>query len=148
MEILGLDIGGANLKAIKLNVSDGKIHVEEVVRKYFPVWILGKSGIVEGLKKLKEKINPSLNYVVSATMTAELSDLFRNESEGVRFIVETVEKVFNDASRRFYVNVKSRLVECDEAYKNPLEIAAANWAASAWLISCLLYTSPSPRDRG
>jgi len=135
VEILGLDIGGANLKAIKLNVSNGKIYAEKIIREYFPVWILGRSGVVEGLKKLKESINPSPNYIVSTTMTAELSDLFRNKSEGVRFIVETVEKVFSDASRKFYVNVKSKLVECSEAYKNPLEIAAANWAASAWLIS-------------
>ena len=135
MEILGLDIGGANLKAVKLNVSNRKIHVKEVIREYFPVWILGKDGVVEGLKKLKKRVNPSPNYVVSTTMTAELSDLFRNKSEGVRFIVGTVEEVFSDASRRFYVNVKSKLVEYSEAYKSPLEIAAANWAASAWLIS-------------
>ncbi|HDJ94912.1 MAG TPA: H4MPT-linked C1 transfer pathway protein [Acidilobales archaeon] len=135
MEILGLDIGGANLKAIKLSVSNGKTHVKEVIREYFPVWILGKNGVVEGLKKLKKRVNPSPNYVVSTTMTAELSDLFRNKSEGVRFIVRTVEEVFSDASRRFYVNVKSKLVGYSEAYRNPLEIAAANWAASAWLIS-------------
>jgi len=135
VEILGLDIGGANLKAIKLSVSNGKTHVKEVIREYFPVWILGKNGVVEGLRKLKESVNPSPNYVVSTTMTAELSDLFRNKSEGVRFIVGTVEEVFSDASRRFYVNVKSKLVEYSEAYKSPLEIAAANWAASAWLIS-------------
>lgn len=136
MEIIGLDIGGANLKAVKLFVvSNRKFHVKSTVRDYFPVWIIGKEGLVRGLEKIREKLSPSKEYTVSTTMTAELSDIFRNKSEGVRFIVKAVEKVFNDAHSRFYVNVEGKLISHLEATRKPLNVAAANWAASAWLIS-------------
>lgn len=136
MEIIGLDIGGANLKAVKLFItSDKKLQVISTIREYFPVWIAGKEGLVKEMKKVKEKFSPSGEYVVSTTMTAELSDIFRNKREGVEFIVKTVEKIFNDSHNRFYVNVKGKLVSYMEAIKKPLNVAAANWAASAWLIS-------------
>jgi len=136
MEIVGLDIGGANLKAVKLFVASGKeFQVGYTVREYFPVWIAGKEGLVKGIEKIREKLGPSKEYVVSTTMTAELSDVFRNKSEGVRFIVKAVEKIFDDAHSRFYVNVEGKLISYMEAIKKPLNVAAANWAASAWLIS-------------
>lgn len=67
-------------------------------------------------------------------MTAELSDIFPSKDIGVRNVVEIVEDVFSDAIERFYVAYDLRLIRAEEVYTNTIAVAAANWAASAWLL--------------
>lgn len=135
MNVVGLDIGGANIKAVKISFKDGEVVLEKVLRTYFPVWIHGGRSIGGKLVELRHALDlePS-EYYVGACMTAELSDAFRVKSEGVRVIVESVEEAFHDSLLNFYVTTEMSLVDSRRAISNYLKVAAANWAATAWLL--------------
>uniref|UniRef100_A0A7C1TB33 H4MPT-linked C1 transfer pathway protein n=1 Tax=Thermofilum pendens TaxID=2269 RepID=A0A7C1TB33_THEPE len=137
MNILGLDIGGANVKAVSTTPSaNGRgVNLTGVVRRYHPLWLRG----VESLKLLLEEIKQEFSlrpeeYYVGVTMTAELSDIFKTKHEGVKTIIEVVDDVYSDAKGVYYVSADMKLVGPPEALRNYLKIAAANWAASAWLL--------------
>ena len=93
---IGWDIGGAHLKVANIN-SDGKIMFVE--QHATPLW-KGLATLEKAFISIIEKISIK-NKLHSLTMTAELTDIFRDRKEGVNSIINI----------------------------------------------CLLYTSPSPRDR-
>ncbi|MDR2854896.1 MAG: H4MPT-linked C1 transfer pathway protein [Methanomicrobiales archaeon] len=103
--ILGIDIGGANLKVFTGDVVD--LH-------YCPLW--RESPIQEILRP----------YIpaqkVAVVMSGELADSFSSKMEGISFIVSEVLSVFPHA--QFY--------GIDGAFhKKPcIELAAANWLAA------------------
>jgi len=133
--VLGLDIGGANIKAVFAVPSGEGIEVLRVVRVYAPVWIIGREGLRAKLAEIAESLSASTNRLyVAATMTAELSDVYRVKREGVHHIVDTVVDVFKGAERVAFVTSKMELVDPAEAKRRYLDVAAANWAASAWLL--------------
>src|SRR2546425_5516185 len=67
-------------------------------------------------------------------MTAELSQIFRTKRDGVAFVVEAATRAFPDCLVRVYA-VDGRWLTADEARREPLAIAAANWAAAARLVA-------------
>ena len=69
-------------------------------------------------------------------MTAELSDIFKTKDEGVKTIIDIVEEVYRDAQAIYYVSADMELMDVSKALREPMKIAAANWAASAWLLKC------------
>lgn len=141
MDIVGLDIGGANIKAVKISFKDSEVTVERVLRIYFPVWIHGGRSIGRKLAELKHSLDlESGKYYVGACMTAELSDAFRVKSEGVKVIVESVDEAFHDSLSNFYVTTEMSLVDSRRAVSNYLKVAASNWAATAWLLEKQLPT--------
>jgi probable H4MPT-linked C1 transfer pathway protein len=137
MNILGLDIGGANVKAVNtMPTPSGKgVNLTGVVRRYHPLWLRGVESLRLLLKEIKQEfsLKPG-EYFVGVTMTAELSDVFKTKHEGVRTIVEVVDDVYGDARGVYYVSADMELVSSPEASRSYLKIAAANWAASAWLL--------------
>ena len=137
MLVLGLDIGGANVKAVYARPTHGYRDVDVLgsYRVYHPIWIRGLESLRQVLMDLKQRfgLEPG-GYVVGVTMTAELSDIFRTKFEGVKSIVEVVEDVYSDSQGIYYVTVDMELVKASEAIKNYLRVAAANWAATAWLM--------------
>src|SRR5262245_66325150 len=68
------------------------------------------------------------------TMTAELSQLFRTKREGVSFVLDAVETAFPSAVVRVWT-VDGRFVDIDRARLMPLDVAAANWSATAQSIA-------------
>ena len=116
LRILGLDIGGANLKAA---TNDGLSRSVP-----FPLW------------KQPEKLASALAELIAGfvglselavTMTGELCDCFETKAEGVRNIVEAVGESF---PVRIW-STAERFVSPDEAIQNPHSVAAANWHALA-----------------
>jgi probable H4MPT-linked C1 transfer pathway protein len=137
--VIGFDIGGANIKAVKISVDGKNIVLENLVREYMPIWIRGVKGLKEKLEEIKNRFKVELGkYFVGVCMTAELSDIFYTKSEGVAKIIEVVEEVFKDAVDRFYVNYDLQLVKAEEAKTKSITVAAANWAASAWFLERIL----------
>ncbi|MEM1596201.1 MAG: hydantoinase/oxoprolinase family protein [Desulfurococcaceae archaeon] len=137
MNIAGFDIGGANVKAVNLEVdlNSKKTKVISVVRKYHPLWIRGLESLKNLLMDIKHGFSLVRNeYYVGVSMTAELSDVFRTKYEGVLSIVNLVEEVFEDARGRYYVTTDMKLLNAQRALNEYLKIAASNWAASAWLL--------------
>ena len=135
MNLLGFDIGGANVKAVKISLIDKTIRLNNVVREYHPLWIRGINSLKLLLKKIKDNLLAGMsNYYVGVCMTAELSDVFKTKDEGVKTVIDIIEEVYSDAQARYYVSVDMELMKASKALKNPMKIAAANWAASAWLL--------------
>ncbi|MCS7111822.1 MAG: hydantoinase/oxoprolinase family protein [Ignisphaera sp.] len=136
MIIIGFDIGGANIKAVKIGVYDNQLTILHTIREYFPVWIRGKKGLEEKLRKLKRVVigEGAEQYRVAICMTAELSDTYRIKREGVEHVVKASMDAFSDAMDIGFVSYEMKLVTGYEAVRNYTKIAGANWAASAWLL--------------
>jgi (4-(4-[2-(gamma-L-glutamylamino)ethyl]phenoxymethyl)furan-2-yl)methanamine synthase len=112
--ILGLDIGGANTKAAS---SDGLL-AESV---YLPLW---KGAPLDEVLRLLALREPQ---AVAVVITGELADCFSTKREGISSLTAAVKRAF---SCPVYFWGKSGF-----AWTDPLELAAANWAASAALLA-------------
>jgi len=134
VNVLGLDIGGANTKAVYVKTKNGVIlgGDVQVLVEYFPFW---KNFEMLGhvLQKIREKLGGGFD-VVGVTMTAELSDVYRTKREGVEHILSCVREVFFDVPV-YVLNVNGSLELVENALLWPLGVAAANWMATGWLVA-------------
>lgn len=117
MNIIGIDIGGANTKIAS---SDGK--TAELY--YVPLW--KETSLPEVLHEIVKKHNPDKLAVV---MTGELADCYEDKDSGVKGIVAAVEENFTGDIQ--YMNVSGKF---STEIPEPRDLAAANWVASARLI--------------
>ena len=119
MSILGLDIGGANIK--------GADEAGRTVSRPFAMWKHSERLADELASILREF--PQTERV-AVTMTAELADCFATKSEGVRFILDAV--VASAAALPVQVwTTAGRFMTATEATSQPMLVAAANWHALA-----------------
>ncbi len=121
MEVLGLDIGGANLKA-----ADSRGNGRTVP---FALW-KNPQGLTAALRALIASMPP--HDLLAITMTGELCDCFTSKQEGVATILAGV----RDAAGRTPVRVWTtygRFITLEEAAHETLRVAAANWLAAATL---------------
>jgi (4-(4-[2-(gamma-L-glutamylamino)ethyl]phenoxymethyl)furan-2-yl)methanamine synthase len=117
--ILGLDIGGANLKAAT--------HDKRAVSVPFPLW-KQPDKLPAALADLVAKFPDAEELAV--TMTGELCDCFETKREGVAAIIAATR--FASAGRRIRVwSTDGVFVDSEEAKRNHLKVAAANWHALA-----------------
>ncbi|HVT27001.1 MAG TPA: hydantoinase/oxoprolinase family protein [Lacipirellulaceae bacterium] len=119
MTWLGLDIGGANLKA-----ADGLGWARSAS---FPLW-RDPHGLAGALATLIEEAPAADSLAV--TMTGELCDCFRCKVEGVRHILSAVDQAARGREVRVYL-IDGRFVAVAEAYESPQLAAASNWHALA-----------------
>ena len=119
MSILGLDIGGANIKAAD---ATGR-----TLSRPFAMWKHPERLADELASILREF--PQTERV-AATMTAELADCFATKSEGVRFILTAVEASAGELPVDVWTTA-GRFVSAREAVSQPMLVAAANWHALA-----------------
>jgi (4-(4-[2-(gamma-L-glutamylamino)ethyl]phenoxymethyl)furan-2-yl)methanamine synthase len=131
-DVFGWDIGGVNTKLAR--VADGRVlyvsgRPYEVQRAPDALSTLLQEMATEAMSR---SVGQPGAHVV--TMTAELSQLFRTKREGVSFVLDAVEKAFPSAVVRVWT-VDGRFVEIDRARLMPLDVAAANWSATAHSIA-------------
>lgn len=129
-DIIGWDIGGAHLKAVRLNVN-GKI--QQVLQLPCQLW--------RGLDQLETAIRHVLDafdvkkiavqHVV--TMTGELVDLFANRQQGVMQISQLSTKLLG-ADTLFYAADSGFVAFKDVSAHSPF-IASTNWHASASMLA-------------
>lgn len=119
MRILGLDIGGANLKAA---ASDGRC-----VSRPFAVWKHSQQ-LAHELAKIVAEFEPV--DLVAMTTTAELADCFATKAEGVEHVVRAVECAAGDKPV-FVWQTAGEFVDPQTAREFPMLTAAANWHALA-----------------
>ncbi len=112
--ILGLDIGGANTKAAS---SDGSV-AESV---YLPLWRNAPLGAV--LRRFAD-LSPE---AVAVVMTGELADCYESKRMGIQNIKAAVEDAFS-CPVHFWSTSGFQWTDL-------MELAAANWSASAVLLS-------------
>ncbi len=131
--MLGYDVGGANTKAALVCVKGGKLIEAKVAVKYFPIWKKPEK-LAQVLLNLKRQLDASDLDGVGLTMTAELSDAYQTKREGVTDILNCVSKTF-PKTPVLVLNTSAEMVTLDIAKHKPLDIAAANWAATGWLVA-------------
>lgn len=133
MSILGLDVGGANLKAADVS--------GRAMNRPFPIW--------KDRDRLRGELDSILNEFpetdrIALTMTAELADCFATKSEGVRFVIDAVEVSLNhklgrsstsdesiEASRLQIWSTEGKFISRRLASDYVRRVASANWHALA-----------------
>jgi probable H4MPT-linked C1 transfer pathway protein len=137
VNVLGLDIGGANTKASFLKTQDATMQELRTLLEYFPIWKNGKEQLPKVLEKLKKGLVDSALDGVGVTITAELSDAYMTKKEGIDHVLDCVTEAFGDVPT-FVLDMEANLLTVKDARKEPLKVASANWAATGWMISQLI----------
>ena len=138
--MLGWDIGGANTKAALVVVDHGLPSVAGAVSA--PLEMARDSAtLVPTLQRLAERLGDGA-VTHAVTMTAELSRTFRTKREGVGFVLDALDTAFPASRVRVY-GVDGRFLDTTGARHRPLDVGAANWAATARFVGrqisdCLL----------
>ena len=120
---IGLDIGGANLKA-----ADGRGWCQNLP---FALW-REPERLSAALAELL-RIAPDVDGV-AVTMPGELADCFETKAAGVESILTAVSEAITIVGNRCTLRVyrtDGSLVEMSVARREPLAVAAANWHAIA-----------------
>lgn len=116
---LGLDIGGANLKAA---TADGF-----ALTLPFALW-RDPAGLVTALARLLDQAPPAPRLAI--TMTGELCDCYPSRRLGVAAILDAVAVVAGGRPVSVWTT-GGRFVSPEEVRRDPLRAAAANWLALA-----------------
>ncbi|MDI6889114.1 MAG: hydantoinase/oxoprolinase family protein [Methanocellales archaeon] len=126
MLIVGLDIGGAYTKIAVLRVDEGNTEILNINSDYFPFW------------KCKDQFSryirarlPEGEKLIGVTMTAELADCFSSKSEGVKYILESLDSI----ARTLVLDSFAKFIDVETALARPLRVAASNWTAAPLLVS-------------
>jgi len=127
--VIGLDIGGVNTKAVW---RDGD-SVRTVLRPYDVV--REREALTTVVRDVVAALAGEPADLIALTMTAELSDEFRTKREGVGFVLDAVEAAV--PGRVLAFTTAGELVSLAEARARPLDVAAANWVASALAVGAL-----------
>lgn len=131
MQVIGLDIGGANLKAADVQ--------QHAASRPFPVW-REPERLAGQLRSLIDRF--AMPDLIAVTMTAELADCFSTKQEGVERILAAVE----ESARGVPVAVwqtGAEFVSPAEARELAIFVAAANWHALATWLGRLVPTGNS-----
>lgn len=127
MKIAGFDIGGANtdLAVVEFDEEGNILHIKTDFC-YLPMWIK-KDELSQTLIDL---LGSDINKIdaVGVSMTAELADSYQNKREGVLDIAGRVIKSFDCPVAFVGLN---GMINYEEVKDNPLNLAAANWIATA-----------------
>ncbi len=133
VDVLGLDIGGANTKAALLHVENKRLETVKMEVEYFPIW-KDPAQLANLLLTLKKRLNGVHLEGLAVTMTAELSDAYATKREGVQQILASTKQAFPDVPIQV-LNTEVELEPLSIAREEPLGVAAANWAATGWLVA-------------
>jgi (4-(4-[2-(gamma-L-glutamylamino)ethyl]phenoxymethyl)furan-2-yl)methanamine synthase len=127
--VIGLDIGGANTKAVWRNGD-----AVRTVSRPFEIWH-DREALPAVLRHVVAELQRDPAEVVALTMTAELADTFRTKREGVGFVLDAVQAAL--PARLLVLTTAGELVSPCEARERPLDVAAANWVASALAVGAV-----------
>lgn len=113
---LGLDIGGANLKA-----SDG---LTQSITVPFPLW-KQPDELYNALGHLRNRFEGSFEQI-AVTMTGELADCYATKAEGVQHIANQAREAFPSKHVVYYA-MPGDWLTCEEVRERWADLAAANW---------------------
>jgi probable H4MPT-linked C1 transfer pathway protein len=128
---VGWDIGGAHVKVAAL---DSHSRVVAALQLPCALW--------RGFEQLESALQQALAALPggaakahhAVTMTGELADLFADREDGVRRIVEALQRRCDAAQLRVFAGERGFL-DAPQALKVPASVASANWLATAQLIA-------------
>jgi len=125
--VIGLDTGGVNTKAVW---RDGD--ARRAVLRYYDV-VRARAALTAVVRDVVAELDGGPPELVGLTMTAELSDEFATKREGVTLVLDAVEAAI--AAPVLVLTTAGELVGPDAARARPLDVAAANWMASALAVA-------------
>jgi (4-(4-[2-(gamma-L-glutamylamino)ethyl]phenoxymethyl)furan-2-yl)methanamine synthase len=126
--VIGLDVGGANTKAVWRSGGERR-----TVSRPFEVW-RDREALETVLREVVADVAPEPVEAVALTTTAELSDAFRTKREGVGFVLDAAEAAVGGRPLLAFTHA-GELLPLREARARALEVAAANWVASALAVA-------------
>jgi probable H4MPT-linked C1 transfer pathway protein len=129
--VLGLDIGGANIKAAH---TSGKARTQA-----FELW-KNPAGLAAALAEFLSGW-PEFR-TLGVTMTGELCDCYSSRRAGVHTILDAVESLQLTVPVQIWCN-DGRLRSLAEARKDPIVVASANWLALATFAGRLAPHGPA-----
>src|SRR5437867_2625267 len=149
----GWDIGGVHLKRSRLVCGGGRPSLQTRIVP-FEIWkdpsglarrlrdLLGKDEEVEGGAASGRLGPPAIGgglrrgrTMHGVTMTAELSDVFASRAEGAQSVLRACAEALPGPPR--VLDRNGDLLPFGVALERPLDVAAANWAATSWLVARL-----------
>ena len=129
-DYFGWDIGGVHLKLSRLRCGEGAASILTRIAP-FEIW-REPAGLARRIRALCEEAVAGAGAPHGVTMTAELSDVYTTKAEGVRSILRACAEALPAPPR--VLDRRGGLRSLREAMERPLEVAAANWAATARLV--------------
>lgn len=140
MKIAGFDIGGANTDLAIVDFDDKTHEIKNIATdfEYLPMWC-NKEDLGDTLLNLIQKTDVSGGGIdsidgIGISMTAELVDAYETKKEGVLDIANKTKESFENISSKnipiAFIGTNN-VLSIEKLQKNPLEIAAANWIATA-----------------
>lgn len=127
----GWDVGGVQVKAARVESRAGGPPLVRTAVRPLEMW-RGRERLPGVLRDLGEELSPDCTTPHALTMTAELSDAFRDKREGVLFVLDAVADAFPEGSV-FVLDSDGGFALLPEARTRPHAFAATNWVASALL---------------
>jgi len=127
MRIIGWDIGGAHIKAVKIDFIKKK---SKTIRVYSPLW-KNINNLKKSIKLIKKKLGKTDYH--GLVMTAELSDIFKNRKIGAKYIVKLTSSILGKKKTFFYN--KKNFLKKEYALKKASCLKSLNWHATARHIS-------------
>ena len=129
MSTVGWDIGGVNTKVAHVDRSKVLAVRTRPYETQRDPQALGPL-----LRELAAEVGAAAATPHAITMTAELSQMFRTKREGVAFVLDAVELTFPSSPVHVFT-VGGRFIAPADARRQPLAVAAANWAATALAVA-------------
>lgn len=133
MKIAGLDIGGANTDLAVVEFSpSGDITNIRTDYEYLPMW-MEKENLGQVIRNM---LGPDFDELdaMGVSMTAELVDAYHTKREGVIDIAFKIREVVEVPVG--FVGQKG-IMDYHQTLKKPLDVAAANWIATAPLAAMI-----------
>lgn len=126
--IIGWDIGGANIKAARIEHGRDSPSMFECA---LPLW-RERSRLPTVLSEAAATLGSA--RAMAVTMTAELADCFANKRDGVAGVLDACHQAFANVETWVYGS-DGVFRSPDAARRQPFRVAAANWMASATFVS-------------
>ncbi len=134
MRVCGFDIGGANVKAVRLDRLAGEADTWRAASLPLAVW-REPDRLEAVLAAVGQRLHLDAADALALTMTAELADTFRTKREGVNCVCRAVARVFPELSVRALSLSGRDWLPLERVFEAPLDFAANNWLASALYVA-------------
>jgi len=131
-QVLGLDIGGANIKAA---TADGTF----TDARYFQLWNQSHR-LAEVLRDIVNNVEADF---LAVTMTGELADCFESKQQGVQFISNAVVKAVTNPDNIYVYRTDGNWIPPAKCGEQWTHVAASNWQALATIAAASDPNQPS-----
>ncbi|MDD1779245.1 MAG: H4MPT-linked C1 transfer pathway protein [Candidatus Helarchaeota archaeon] len=131
VNIIGLDIGGVNLKGAFVSYNHKEIQTLKIRSEFYPMWLHQLDQLPKKLRTMIKTLAGACSIdAIGITMTAEVSDAYRTKVEGVTHILSSFSKI-EPRIRKKVISTRNTFISIQEALQDYLAVASANWVATA-----------------